>query len=75
MKAEFINKKAKGISCRTCHYCKFAPENELTEVFKWHNNDGYDIILSRDFKSTIFSVSHDHLKMILEMIDQLNATR
>ena len=75
MKAEFLNKKTKGISCLTCQYCKYAPENELTEVFKWHNGDGYDIVLSRDFRSTIFSVSHAHLKMILEMIDELNASR
>ena len=67
----FQKQKVKKISCLTSHYDDKASNKQLTEVIKWGNGEGYDIIISENFHSIILSVSKEHLAMINEMISEL----
>jgi hypothetical protein len=68
----FTKKQVNKISCLTSHYDDKASNKQLTEVIKWGNGQGYDIIISENFHSVILSLSKEHLAMINVMIRELN---
>jgi len=52
-------------------FCYLSKKNAYIEITKWHNGDGFDIVINC-FQCTTISLTHGEIKAILKLTKLLN---